>query len=48
VDAIIDKTVIIAPYDAKSTGGAVALEESGSSANVALMPRADGRLTRGI
>ena len=47
VDAIVDKTVILARYDAKSAGGGgvVTLKGSGSSANVALVPGADGRLT---
>jgi hypothetical protein len=47
VDAIIGKTVILAPYDVTSVGGgcAVALEDSGSSANVALMPGTDSKLT---
>jgi len=45
MDAIIGKTVILAPRDAKSAGGIVALEGSGSSANAALVPGANSRLT---
>ncbi len=46
-DAIVSTTVILAPYDAKSagSGGVVTLEGSRSSANVALVPGVDGRLT---
>ncbi len=43
--AIVGKTVILAPYNAKSasSSGVVTLGRSGSSANVALVPGADGR-----
>ncbi|KAJ4307312.1 hypothetical protein N0V88_000695 [Collariella sp. IMI 366227] len=47
VDAIIGKTVILAPHDIKnaSGGSTVAREGDKSSANITLVPGADGKLT---
>ncbi|KAF9269966.1 hypothetical protein L218DRAFT_4584 [Marasmius fiardii PR-910] len=46
VDAIIGKTVILSPHSAgHKSGNPVALDESGSSADVTLVPGADGKLT---
>lgn len=48
VDAIIGKSVILSSHGdgySQGTGNAVALDESGSSASVTLVPRADGTLT---
>ncbi|KAF9773491.1 hypothetical protein IL306_008681 [Fusarium sp. DS 682] len=45
VDTIIGKTVILAPHSAgHKSGNPVSLDESGSSANVTLVPGSDGKL----
>ncbi|KAF9872940.1 hypothetical protein CkaCkLH20_09450 [Colletotrichum karsti] len=48
VDAVIGKSVVLSPRSdghCKGSDSAVALDESGSSASVTLVPGADGRLT---